>query len=89
MRIKKTVLIILILFLTVAAAAQKKDTIPPKPELPVPDTVMLVTNKQINEVLAVMRKNISVEEIAIYNILVQELQKAVNEGVIRYRKRKN
>lgn len=82
---KKTVLIISVLFLTVAAAAQKKDTLP----TPVPDTVMLVTNKQINEVLAVMRKSLSIDEMPIYNLLVQELQKAVDEGVIRYRKKKN
>lgn len=82
---KKTVLIISILFFWVAVAAQKKDTLPP----PIPDTVMIVTNKQINEVLAVMRKAMSIDEVGLYDLLVRELQKAVNEGVIRYRKRKN
>lgn len=85
MLIKKTVLIVLILFLTVAAAAQKKDTLPE----PVPDTVMLVTTRQVNEILAVMRKNMTIEETALYQLLVNELQKAVDEGVIRYRKKKN
>lgn len=82
---KKTILIISVLFLTIAAAAQKKDTLP----TPIPDTVMLVTNKQINEVLAVMRKSMSIDEVGLYDLLVRELQKAVNEGVIRYRKKKN
>lgn len=84
MLIKKTIICISILFLTVAAAAQNRDTLPP-----IPDTVMLVTNKQINEVLAVMRKSMSIDEMNLYNLLVGELQKAINEGVIRYRKRKN
>lgn len=84
MRIKNLFVFISILFFSLAAEAQKKDTLPPA----IPDTIPLVSNRQINEVLMHMRKIMSIEETVIYQELVRMLQEAINQGVIDYLRRK-
>lgn len=81
---KKTGIIILAFFISISVAAQKKDSLPPA----IPDTIPLVSNRQINEVLMHMRKIMSIEETVIYQELVRMLQEAINQGVIDYLRRK-
>lgn len=85
MRIKKLIVCISVLFFSLNAAAQKKDSLP----APISDTIPLVSNQQINEVLAHMRKIITLEYAIIYDELVRKLQEAVNQAVINFRRKKS
>jgi len=81
---KKTILLLTIILVSFFLQAQKKDSIPP-----VSDTAELVSIKQINEVLTTMRKNLSLEEAGIYQLLLNECNRIIMEARIKRSKRKN
>lgn len=83
--LRMTILLVAIIF-SVAVNAQTKDTAQ-KPEFP-GDSIPILTVKQINVVLKEMRGAITIEQAGLYELLLSEIQKQINEGVIEWRKRK-
>ena len=50
--------------------------------------VGIVSIKQMNEVLAMMRKEMTIEEAPLFELIKNKMQAVVNEAILEWRKKK-
>ncbi len=77
---KKLLLVFGFILTVTCVNAQAKDTVPT-------NTEAIISINQINEVLSELKKAMTIDDLPLYELILNRLQVKINEGVVEWRKK--